>query len=73
MRNIKNDSYVVDGGLFLVEHLSTLGVMSRAEAECLIARKLEHYLLHKSGYQLSRRRAQEIMHTLDLPNKEAAS
>ncbi len=64
-KDVRDDSYIVDGGMLLVEHLAALNVMSREEAEALIARRLEHYLLHKSGYQLSRGRAGTILNTLN--------
>ncbi|GEM_PF-3082843 len=66
-RHIRDDEFVVRGSTYLVEQLTSLGIMKRKEAEKLVARKLEHYLVHRSGFQLSRERARTILTQFEEP------
>lgn len=63
-KNVEDDELVINGAPLLVERLSSLGVMKPNEAEALVARKLENYFVHNSGFQLSREKALEILEKL---------
>jgi len=64
MKDIEKSEFVIDAAPLLVEYLHTLGVMTPIEAEEVVARKLTHYLVHNGDFQLSRKRAVEVLGSL---------
>ncbi len=60
-KKVMDDEFVLNGALYLVECLDSLGVMSRKEAEDLAKRKLENYFVNQAGGQMSRERMMKIV------------
>lgn len=71
-RDITTDQFVVEAVPYVVEYLSTLGIMSHEEAERTLSQKLTNYFFHNTGFQLSRDRAKSIVDSLKSKNKKTA-
>jgi len=67
--DVHKDEFVVSGGSLLIEYLAGLNVMSREQAEAIVAQRLENYFVHRSGFQMSRNRAEEILSGLSSPDR----
>ena len=59
--DVRKDEFVTHAAPYLVEYLSSLGVMPAQEAEALISRRLTNYFVHRTGYQVSAGNARRIV------------